>query len=180
MQWVQPVPKEFHARYSAVARRYCFVFHDSGVPNPLLVDRAWQTAPLDADAMHRAAQALLGEQDFSAVRGAGCQSLTPVRRVDQCIVRREGGFVVLEIQANAFLLHMVRNIARLLHDVGRGEPVSVAGLLAGRDRTRLGATAPPQGLYFARSVYPGTHFPEPPALQLVGVAPFHAPMEGLD
>ncbi len=166
--WVQPVPDEFHARYSAVARRYCYVFSDAGHSNPLLAQRAWQTRALDVDAMHRAGQLLLGEQDFSAVRGAGCQSLTPVRRVDQCVVRRQGGFVLLEIQANAFLLHMVRNIARLLHDVGRGEPIAVTDLLLGRDRTRLGATAPAQGLYFARSVYAGVVFPLPPPLQLIG------------
>ncbi len=162
VDWVQPVDDRFHPRYSAVARAYHYVFHDHGnaAGDPFLRLRAWSTRPLDADAMHRGAQQLLGEHDFSAFRGAGCQSLTPQRRVNFCTVRRAGQFVVMHIEANAFLLHMVRNIARALHDAGRdGDSGRVGNLLRGRDRTRLGATAPPHGLYLSRVAYPQYDLP---------------------
>ena len=170
VDWVQPIAAEFHPRYSASARRYVYLYHDAGNAHPLLSNRVWSCGPLDADAMHRAAQVLLGEHDFSAFRAAGCQSLTPMRRVNRCDVLRRGEFVVMQIEANAFLLHMVRNIARGLHDVGAlaagslppgATPGDVAELLASRDRTRLGATAPPDGLYLAAVAYPEYSLPEP-------------------
>ena len=115
----------------------------------------WVRRPLDADAVHGAAQSLLGEHDFSAFRAAECQSSTPVRRVLAIAIRREGDHVELAIRANAFLHHMVRNIAGTLISVGVGDrPAAwVAEVLAGRDRTKAGATAPPQGLYFAGAEY---------------------------
>jgi tRNA pseudouridine38-40 synthase len=122
------------------------------------IDRAracWLRRPLDADAMHAAAQALAGEHDFSAFRAAHCQSSTPVRRVTEVTVRREADRVEIEISANAFLHHMVRNVAGTLIAVGVGDrPATwVAELLASRDRTQAGVTAPPQGLYFAGVEY---------------------------
>jgi len=164
VDWTVETDHQFHPRYSATARTYHYLFHDTDQADPLLVGRVWTTQGLNSDAMHRAAQALLGEHDFSAFRGAGCQSLTPMRRVNRCSVRRRGNLVILEIEANAFLLHMVRNIARGLHDAGKDtESVSISDLLHHKDRTRLGATAPPQGLYLTRVDYPG--FTLPPARQ---------------
>ncbi|NKB97745.1 MAG: tRNA pseudouridine(38-40) synthase TruA [Pseudomonadales bacterium] len=161
VQWVRAVDADFHARYSAVSRRYHYVFVDQDrYPDPLLRSRAWHCGPLDADVMHRSAQALLGEQDFTSFRAAGCQSTTPMRRVNRCTVTRSGCFVVMEIQANAFLLHMVRNIASGLHDVGRGTAVrSIADTLALKDRAEVGITAPPGGLYFTDVAYSGYDFP---------------------
>lgn len=106
--------------------------------------------------MHTAAQTLLGEHDFSAFRAAGCQSNTPMRRVERIAVRRHGDLVVVDIRANAFVHHMVRNIVGSLQMVGRGleSPGWLATLLASRDRRRGGATAPACGLYFLRAVYP--------------------------
>lgn len=106
--------------------------------------------------MHIAAQALLGEQDFSAVRAAGCQSPTPWRCVHKVAVSRFGDLVVLDIEANAFLLHMVRNIASMLAQVGRGDQPAtwVGDLLAAKNRSTLGPTAPPQALYLAQVRYP--------------------------
>ena len=167
INWVCEVPAAFHPRYAAVARRYVYLYHDTGSTSPFLHGRVWQCEPLDADAMHRAAQILLGEHDFSSFRGAGCQSLTPMRRVNRVAVTRRGHWVIMEIEANAFLLHMVRNVARALHDVGAGNGLHLDTLLAARDRTLLGATAPPDGLYLARVSYPEFDLPEPAAVPFV-------------
>ncbi len=160
VNWVQSVQASFHPRYHAVARRYVYVFHDIGFPDPLLANRVWSCPALDADAMHQAAQVLLGEHDFSAFRGAQCQSVSPRRRVDTCQVMRRGAFVVLDISANAFLLHMVRNIAGALCRVGTGEGrQGIKELLMRRDRAQIGATAPAHGLYFVHASYPLEQFP---------------------
>jgi tRNA pseudouridine38-40 synthase len=154
---VQAVREDFHARHSALARRYRYLIHNSRARSALLADRAaWLPWSLDAEAMHRAAQALVGELDFSAFRGAQCQSNTPMRCVTDIAVRRENDFVLLDIRANAFLHHMVRNIAGTLLEVGQGRRPEawVAEVLAGRDRTRAGMNAPPQGLYFVAADYP--------------------------
>lgn len=166
INWVTPVSDTFHPRYSATARTYQYLYADAAATHsglaPFLRELAWCCPALDVDAMHRAAQGLLGEHDFSSFRGAGCQSMTPVRRVDRIEVARHQGWVVMTIEANAFLLHMVRNIARALHDVGVGhQPADLVDLLQARDRTRLGATAPPDGLYLTRVSYPGFALPEP-------------------
>ena len=157
LRWVQPVREDFHARHSALARRHRYVILNSRARSALLADRAaWLAWNLDAEAMHRAAQALVGELDFSAFRGAQCQSSTPMRCVTDIAVRRENDFVLLDIRANAFLHHMVRNIAGTLLEVGQGrQPEAWVGeVLAGRDRTRAGVNAPPQGLYFVAADYP--------------------------
>jgi tRNA pseudouridine38-40 synthase len=114
--------------------------------------------------MHAAGQLLLGEQDFSAFRGAACQSRTPMRKVTHLSVLRHGSLVLIDIEANAFLLHMVRNIAGVLMAIGAGQrPVEWAGeLLAGRDRSRAAVTAPPQGLCLYQVRYP-QHFELPAA-----------------
>ncbi|MDB5968094.1 MAG: tRNA pseudouridine synthase [Hydrocarboniphaga sp.] len=157
LRWVQAVRDDFHARHSAVARRYRYVMHNSRARSALLSDRAaWLAWTLDADAMHRAAQHLAGELDFSAFRGSQCQSNTPMRCITDIAVHRENDFVLLDIRANAFLHHMVRNIAGTLIEVGSGRRSEawVAEVLAGRDRTRAGMTAPAQGLYFVAADYP--------------------------
>ncbi len=160
--WLQDINEDFHPRYHAVSRRYTYLYHDQGAHNPFLHTLAWCTQALDESAMHAQAQGLLGEHDFSGFRAAGCQSLTPMRRVDRCEIRREGPIVIMNIEANAFLLHMVRNIASALHQVGLGAPVNyLADLLRSRDRTQLGITAPAQGLYLAQVSYPNQQFPEP-------------------
>ena len=153
--WARAVPTNFHARFSALSRRYLYVYAEES-PQALGRSQWWSGPTLDDHAMHRAAQALLGEQDFSAVRAAGCQSPTAWRNVHRISVSRYGDLVVLDIEANAFLLHMVRNTASMLAQVGRSErPASwVSDLLLGRDRSLLGPTAPPQALYLAHVSYP--------------------------
>jgi tRNA pseudouridine38-40 synthase len=157
LRWVQPVPVGFHARHSALYRRYRYLIHNHRARSALAAGRAaWHPRELDAAAMHRAAQALLGERDFSAYRASECQSPTPMRNVHFITVWRGGQFVAIDIQANAFLHHMVRNIAGVLMEIGAGRQPEdwTAALLAGRDR-RLGpATAPAEGLYFVAAGYP--------------------------
>jgi len=166
--WARVVDGAFHARYSAVSRRYQYLFYEADSPSPLLRGRAVQVRKLDDEGMHRAAQSLLGEHDFSGFRGAGCQSASPFRCVHRIAVHRANNLVILDVTANAFLLHMVRNIAGVLQQVGEGvrAPGWVSGILAGRDRTIAGRTAPPEGLYLVAVHYPGYDFPEaePPGL----------------
>lgn len=157
VRWCQPMPDDFHARFSARARRYryCLV---NRIVRPALERQylSWERLPLDADAMHRAAQALLGENDFNAFRSVHCQATHAFRELQQIKVDRQGEQVSIEVQANAFLHHMVRNIVGSLLMVGRGEkPESwIAELLQGRDRTVAGPTAPPDGLVFVSPLYP--------------------------
>lgn len=157
LQWVREVPPEFHARYSAVARTYHYVILNREVRSALERSRAWYLrGRLAEELMAGAAQALLGEHDFSAFRGAGCQARGPVRRLDQLAVTRSGDYLHVVVRANGFLYHMVRNIVGALVRVGAGEagPGWPGELLAGRDRTRGAATAPPEGLYLAEVHYP--------------------------
>jgi len=157
VRWAMPVADDFHARYSARARRYRYRILDRNI-RPALLRRyvAWERLPLDADAMHRAAQALIGEHDFSAFRAVQCQARHAIREMQEIGVRREGGEVVVDVRANAFLHHMVRNIVGSLLVIGRGEIHEewMAELLRARDRTIAGATAPPQGLCFLGPLYP--------------------------
>ena len=157
VRWCVPVPLEFNARFSARARRYRYRLVNRPV-RPALYRQlmAWERRPLDAEAMHRAAQALLGENDFSAFRTVHCQAPHARRDLQEILVRRVGETVEIEVQANAFLHHMVRNIVGSLLEVGAGTQDEgwIARLLAGRDRTVAGPTAPPQGLVFLRPLYP--------------------------
>ncbi len=157
LRWVQPVDSEFHARYSALARSYRYLIHNAPARSSLLCGRAaWCKYPLDEKRMHVAAQHLLGEHDFSAFRAAECQSRTPMRKVMRVQVSRRAQLVVVEIEANAFLHHMVRNITGTLIEIGRDlqPPDWISALLQGRDRTLSGATAPPDGLYLWQVRYP--------------------------
>ena len=155
--WARPMSGDFNARFSARARRYRYVILNRAV-RPALEARyfAWERVPLDAGAMHVAAQALLGEQDFSSFRAMSCQASHARRNVAVIDVRRDGEQVVVEIEANAFLHHMVRNIVGSLLEVGRAERSVdwIAELLGRHDRNAAGVTAPPQGLTFIGPRYP--------------------------
>jgi tRNA pseudouridine38-40 synthase len=155
--WAIPVPGHFHARYCAEARTYRYLIANRLARPALLSGRAaWIHRPLDHVRMHEAAQSLRGEHDFSAFRAAECQAKSPIRRMERLEVERHGEFVVIEVTANAFLHHMMRNIAGLLIAIGRGDaPVGFAReVLSGRDRTRNAATAPAAGLYLISVRYP--------------------------
>ncbi len=155
--WAHPVPDTFHARHDARARRYLYRILDQRVRPALQRHRVcWVRSELDAARMHLAAQALVGHHDFSSFRAAECQSPTPIRDLTEVTVERNGRYVEVSLRANAFLHHMVRNIAGSLILVGRGErpPEWVGDVLRLRDRTQAGPTAPAQGLYFAGAEYP--------------------------
>lgn len=157
IHWAVPVDGDFHARFSALSRRYRYVIANTQIRPALMQGQlTWHRRSLDASAMHEAAQALLGEQDFSAFRAASCQSRTPMRNVQFIDVSRRGDLVVLEVQANAFLHHMVRNIAGSLLAVGDGRRPRewIAEVLQGRDRTVAAETAPATGLYLVDVEYP--------------------------
>ena len=157
VRWAKQVEPDFHARFSALSRRYCYLIHNNNIPSALLQGQVKSHYfPLNERLMHEAAQHLLGEQDFSSFRGAGCQSNTPMRNISHIKVDRFGGFVIVDIKANAFLLHMVRNIVGVLLEVGEGQrkPDWVKHLLAQKDRREGGITAPPDGLYLLEVEYP--------------------------
>ena len=155
--WVRQAVSGFHARYSAIARFYRYIILNRRVKSALLRRQVtWCYEPLDAEKMHRAAQALVGDHDFSSFRAQGCQSRSPCRLVHFIDVHREGEKVIMDIAANAFVHHMVRNIAGVLLAIGKGNrPVDwTEQLLAVRDRKQGGITAPPDGLYLGGVYYP--------------------------
>lgn len=157
VKWGKELPEDFHARYSATARRYRYIIYNGAIrPALLRSNMTWQYRQLDHRLMHQAAQILLGENDFTSFRSIECQSHTPMRNIHKLQVTRSNDLVIIDITANAFLHHMVRNIAGVLITVGSGKhPVAWVGeVLNAKDR-RLGAeTAPAYGLYLVQVTYP--------------------------
>ncbi|MFZ5603307.1 MAG: tRNA pseudouridine(38-40) synthase TruA [Pseudomonadota bacterium] len=165
VRWAKIASDEFHARFSAKARAYRYVIYNHPVRPALgLRHLCWNFRPLELEPMQQAAQFLLGEHDFSAFRAQGCQAKSPVKDVQKIDLYRRGRLIVLDIQASAFLHHMVRNIAGVLMAIGAGKyPAGWAkDVLESRDRTQGAPTAAPYGLYFMRVHYP-EHFEIPAA-----------------
>ncbi len=160
LQWAGEVPVGFHARHSALRRVYrYYISNRSARPALERARSAWIHRNIDAEAMHAAGQALLGEHDFSAFRSVECQSKSSVRRIERVVVQRTGDCVRLEIVANAYLHHMVRNIVGTLLDV-QGEPdpsVAMSRILLSGERRLAGATAPAAGLHLWRVEYPAAY-----------------------
>lgn len=154
--WARRVTDVFHARYSALARRYRYLILNRQPRPAIAAERVcWIRDPLDVERMRAATVHLVGEHDFSSFRAAQCQARTPMRNVHRIDVERRGELIVLEVCANAFLHHMVRNIAGVLIAIGKGErePGWTAEVLAARDRRLGGVTAVAGGLYFAGIKY---------------------------
>lgn len=169
VRWAQPVAADFHARFDAQSRHYCYLLHNHPVRPALMQGRVgWHHHPLDAARMQAAAQALLGEHDFSAFRAAECQAKSPVKIMQQAQVRRHGELIVFEFRANAFLQHMVRNLVGALVAVGNGREAvdSIAGLLAGRNRSRAAPTFSAAGLYLVGVDY-APHWNIPPSARIM-------------
>lgn len=166
VHWVRRPGEDFDARRRGESRHYRYLLIDHPERPALLRGRVgWTWRPLDAAVMHRAAQPLTGEHDFSSFRAAACQAHHAVRRIESLSVAREHGVLVIDVRANAFLHHMVRNIVGTLMAVGSGErPMEwVAEVLAARDRRCAGITAPAAGLYLVGVHYPPRYgLPEPP------------------
>ncbi len=152
------VADDWHARFSCMGRSYLYRIANRRAPLTLEANRAWLVSqPLDADAMHRAAQALVGLHDFTTFRSVHCQSASPLKTLDRLDVRREGEHVLIEAEARSFLHHQVRSMVGCLALVGMGKwrEEQLAEALAAKDRAELGLNAPPQGLYFVKATYPG-------------------------
>lgn len=157
VRWAQDVPPQFHARFSALNRTYRYLISDSKTSSALLHDQiTWSSRPLNIDLMRAGAAHLVGRHDFTSFRAAQCQAKSPVREIQYLHLVRRGDLIILEIQANAFLHHMVRNIVGVLMAVGAGDkPASWVGeVLAARDRSMGGVTARPYGLYLVAVDFP--------------------------
>jgi len=151
------VPDDWHARFSCTGRRYLYRIINRRGLLALQRDRAWHVArPLDAEAMHRAAQALVGRHDFTTFRSVHCQAPDPVKSLDLLAVERSGDEIQIHAAARSFLHHQVRSMVGCLKLVGTGAwpETRMAEALAARDRTALGLNAPPHGLYFVEATNP--------------------------
>ena len=156
VQWAVPVPAEFHARASALARRYAYVLLESAVRPSLESGRAgWVFRALDEAALRDAAARLLGEHDFTSFRASACQARSPVKTLRRIEIARRGPYWRFEFEANAFLHHMIRNIMGCLLVVGQGQqpPAWIDQVLAARSRDAAAPTFSPDGLYFLGPVY---------------------------
>ncbi len=157
VRWAHDVPPQFHARFSALNRTYRYLISDSQTSSALLHDQiTWSSRRLDVDKMREGAASLVGQHDFTSFRATQCQAKSPVRTIYYLHIIRMGDLIVLEVQANAFLHHMVRNMVGVLLAVGTGDkPVAWVGeVLAAKERSRAGVTAKPFGLYLVSVEYP--------------------------
>ncbi len=157
--WAKPVADDFSARFSATARQYRYIISNRPARPALLFKKVtWKYGYFNVEAMHEAAQALIGEQDFTSFRSSACQAEHARRNIHWIKVTRENDMIYIDIEANAFLHHMVRNIVGSLVMIGQEvEPVSwMADLLRVKDRNQAGPTAPADGLYLVKVSYPQT------------------------
>ncbi len=155
--WVQSQTENFHARFTAVARSYRYIILNSMVPSAIFNNKVcWHYNPLDEQRMLNAAQCLIGEHDFSSFRATGCQAKNPVRTIEYISLVRKDELLFLDIKANAFLYHMVRNIAGSLIAIGQGDYSKdwLIDTLEARDRNKAAKTSSASGLYFIRAFYP--------------------------
>jgi tRNA pseudouridine38-40 synthase len=170
VRWARAVPEDFHARFSAVSRSYCYLLLNRPVRPAILNGKVgWFHRPLDLEAMRTAAAHLLGEHDFSAFRAAECQAKSPIKRMNRAEVTRQGDMLRFDFRADAFLHHMVRNIIGALVYVGKAKhsPAWIDSLLQERDRTRAAPTFASAGLYFMGVEYPQAFGLPPPAAGII-------------
>jgi len=170
--WVIEVDQEFHARFSAQQRAYRYVISNHKTRPGILANQVtWERRALSLDEMQQAATLLVGEHDFTSFRTVHCQAKSPVRTVHSLELQQHNSFIYIDIVANAFLHHMVRNIAGVLLSIGSGEQPSswVSEVLEAQDRAKAGVTAPPHGLYLTSVTYPANYqIPAPPTLITFG------------
>lgn len=158
--WAREVDDDFSARFTATARQYRYVILNRRARSAVLHNKVcWRHGDINERAMHEAAQALIGEQDFSSFRSSACQAEHARRNVHYINIHRKGDFIYIDIEANAFLHHMVRNIVGSLLLIGQGEQSVewMADLMQLQDRTQAGPTAPAEGLYLVNVVYPESY-----------------------
>ncbi|QOI11350.1 tRNA pseudouridine(38-40) synthase TruA [Blochmannia endosymbiont of Colobopsis nipponica] len=163
VHWVVIVDKDFHARFSAISRRYCYIIYNDRMRSAILYKRVTHYKKfLDVNKMAQAGKYLLGKNDFTSFQASGCQSYSSFRHLHHLFVHRYEQYVIIDIKANAFLYHMVRNIVGSLIEVGcNNKPVDwIAELLVKRDRSLAASIAPPDGLYLISVEYPSNfNFP---------------------
>ncbi|MBR6752202.1 MAG: tRNA pseudouridine(38-40) synthase TruA [Alphaproteobacteria bacterium] len=148
------VPDDFHARFSCTARHYKYVVLNRGAAPVLEKNRVyWFPQKLDVEKMRLAAQKLLGQHDFTSFRATQCQAKSPIKTLDQLDITVDGDHIIFELSARSFLHHMVRNIVGTLLEIGAGKPYDIDQVLAAKNRTAAGPTAPASGLYFIRASY---------------------------
>lgn len=157
VRWARAVDYSFHARFTAIARRYRYIIYMNPIRPAILNTRvSWHYYPLDIESMREASQYLIGEQNFTSFRSSQCNSKTPMRNIKEVTINQQGDFIVLEIEANAFLHHMVRNIAGTLMKIGAGSqpPSWMEEVLLAKNRRAAARTAPADGLYLTQVRYP--------------------------
>ncbi|MDQ7049804.1 MAG: tRNA pseudouridine(38-40) synthase TruA [Enterobacterales bacterium] len=157
INWCKPVDLEFHARFSAVSRSYRYIIYNSLTPNAILANKVcWHRRPLDEKEMQKGADYLIGQHNFTSFRASACQANTPVRTMQNLTVSRKGRWITIDLKANAFLHHMVRNIVGCLFRVGEGRESAafVQKVLDLKDRNQAPDTARPDGLYLVEVGYP--------------------------
>ncbi len=170
VHWAREVSSDFHARFSAMRRRYCYILQVSLIPpailEPYVSWRYGQAEDLDEIAIVKACESLLGQQDFSSFRAADCQAKTPIRTIHVCRFSRQNNLFILDIEADGFLHHMVRNIMGVLIEIGLGKKPAkwIDEVLGARDRRAASKTAVPNGLYLTHITYPA-HFALPIVLR---------------
>ncbi len=148
------VPDEFHARFDCTARHYKYIVLNRGAAPVLQQNRVyWVPKKLDIDAMRTAAQKLIGNHDFTSFRASECQAKSPIKTLDKIEITQHGDEVVFEFSARSFLHHMVRNIVGTLIEIGLGKPYDIDAVLAAKNRSVAGPTAPASGLYFIGADY---------------------------
>ncbi len=155
--WVSAVSDDFHARFSATARRYRYIIYNNKLRPAILCNGISHCHyALDETLMHQGAQHLVGKHDFTSFRTVHCQSHSPVRTIQHCEITRQGEYIIVDIKANAFLHHMVRNIVGSLMRVGQSQESTlwIKEVLELKNRCMAGMTAPPEGLYFVEVDYP--------------------------
>ena len=160
VRWAQEMDPTFHARFSAISRRYRYVIYNHPIRSAIWDSRAtWYQHKLDIEPMQQAALHFIGEHDFSSFRSSRCEAKTPMRNVHEIRITRDHHYVIIEIQANAFLHHMVRNIVGVLMRVGTGleNPRIAQKILEARDRRAAFVTAPAAGLYLINVEYPAPY-----------------------
>ncbi len=160
LRWVQPMPDDFHARFSAIARRYRYITLNQPQRPAILNNQVTHIHDLlDLTAMQRAAADIVGTHDFSSYRAAACQSNQPVRHVSHARLFKHGQFIVFDIQADGFLHHMVRNLMGTLFAIGKRDlqPTDFLNILEKKDRTSAPSTASGDGLYFINAYYPDAY-----------------------
>lgn len=164
--WSKVVPIQFDARKSALSRQYLYVIYNRDVsPGIMHHGKTWFYAKLDANSMHEAGKYLVGEHDFTSFRATQCQAKTPIRHIYDLNVNRTDDYITINVTANAFLHHMVRNIVGTLVQIGQGKfpPSWIKSVLQAKDRREAGVTAPPNGLYLSKVSYPAEFLlPTPP------------------